>query len=46
MCFVCDTGDLFHESVPEDFIMHAITVMESRPDVTWQILTKRAERMR
>lgn len=46
MCFVCDTGDLFHESVPEDFIMHAITVMEARQDVTWQVLTKRAHRMR
>lgn len=46
MAFVCDTGDLFHESVPEDFIMHTLEVMESRPDVIWQVLTKRAARMR
>lgn len=46
MAFVCDTGDLFHESVPDDFIMHALEVLESRPDVIWQVLTKRPERMR
>lgn len=46
MAFVCDTGDLFHDSVPEDFIMHALEVMESRPDVIWQVLTKRPARMR
>lgn len=46
MAFVCDTGDLFHESVPDDFIMYALEVLESRPDVIWQVLTKRPERMR
>ena len=46
MAFVCDTGDLFHESVPDDFIMYTLEVLESRPDVTWQVLTKRPERMR
>jgi len=46
MCFVVDTGDLFHEDVPDKFIWGVLGIMEERDDVTWQILTKRAERMR
>jgi len=45
LCFVCDTGDLFHEHVPAGFITYAFEVMESRDDVVWQVLTKRAKRM-
>lgn len=45
MAFVCDTGDLFHESVPDDVIREALSVMGLRPDVVWQVLTKRARRM-
>jgi protein gp37 len=45
MAFVCDTGDLFHEEVPEEFIVEALDVMYYRRDVTWQLLTKRADRM-
>jgi len=46
MCFPVDMGDLFHEDVPDAFIMEALTVMLHRPDVIWQVLTKRPERMR
>jgi protein gp37 len=46
MVFVCDGGDLFHESVPLSFLVEAFDMMEGRPDVTWQVLTKRPERMR
>jgi protein gp37 len=45
MIFVCDLGDLFHDNVPDDFIMGAIRGMGSRTDIDFQILTKRAERM-
>lgn len=45
MCFVCDTGDLFHEAVPFGFIDAAITVMNARTHIDWLILTKRPQRM-
>ena len=45
MVFVVDMGDLFHETVPDKFIGDAIDAMIHRQDVTWQILTKRPERM-
>lgn len=46
MCFVCDTGDLFHEDVPDGFLLTAWKLMASRNDVIWQVLTKRPERAR
>ncbi len=46
MAFVCDTGDLFHERVSDDFIYRAFGIMAEQDDVTWQVLTKRAERMK
>ena len=46
MAFVCDTGDLFHEAVPEEFVARVLQTLCERDDVTWQLLTKRAERMR
>lgn len=45
MAFVVDMGDLFHERVPSDFISAAFDVFRDRPDVIWQVLTKRPERM-
>lgn len=45
MCFVVDMGDLFHEQVPEEFLIKAFGTMLHRPDVVWQVLTKRPERM-
>ena len=45
MVFVCDTGDLFHDLVPDTFIVQALDTMLARDDVDWQILTKRIGRM-
>ena len=46
MCFVCDTGDLFHDAVPDWFVLDALTVMAMRDGIVWQLLTKRPARMR
>lgn len=43
--FVCSMGDLFHESVPFDFIDKVIHVFEVCKQHTGQILTKRHERL-
>lgn len=43
--FVCSMGDLFHEDVPFSFIYSVLTVMKSTSQHTYQILTKRPERM-
>lgn len=44
--FVNSMGDLFHESVPDVWIDKVFAVMALRPQHTFQVLTKRAERMR
>ena len=44
--FVCAHGDLFHESVPDDWIDRVFAVMALAPQHQFQVLTKRAERMR
>jgi len=44
--FVCSMGDLFHEDVPFEFINKIITVIGQAGRHTFQILTKRPERMR
>ncbi|WP_321820845.1 MULTISPECIES: phage Gp37/Gp68 family protein [unclassified Burkholderia] len=44
--FVCAHGDLFHEAVPDEWIDQAFAVMALAPWHTFQVLTKRAERMR
>ncbi len=43
--FVNSLSDLFHEDVPLAFIRRAFAVMEATPWHTYQILTKRAERL-
>ena len=43
--FVCSMSDLFHLSNDEDDILRIYEIMASRPDVTFQVLTKRPERM-
>lgn len=43
--FVCSMSDLFHESVPDNFICKVMTVIEKTPLHKYQLLTKRAERM-
>lgn len=44
--FVCSMGDLFHERVPSEFIDQVFAVMAACPQHTFQVLTKRPERMR
>ena len=46
MIFVCAHGDLFHEDVPDEWIDKVFAVMALAPQHTFQVLTKRAERMR
>lgn len=57
MIFVCAHGDLFHEDVPDEWIDRVFAVMalchddsladwSERPNHIFQILTKRADRMR
>jgi protein gp37 len=43
--FVNSMSDLFHDKVPHEFILRVWHVMEDTPRHTYQILTKRPERM-
>lgn len=43
--FVNSMSDLFHEDVPNRFIDKVLEVCESTPQHTYQILTKRADRL-
>ncbi len=45
MIFVNSMSDLFHESVPIEFITRVFATMEEASHHTFQILTKRAERL-
>lgn len=45
MVFVDSMSDLFHEDVPFDFIDQVFAVMALCPQHTFQVLTKRPERM-
>lgn len=42
--FCTSMSDILHEDVPLDWIVALIGAMATRPDVIWQLLTKRAER--
>ncbi|TIV64025.1 MAG: phage Gp37/Gp68 family protein [Mesorhizobium sp.] len=44
--FVNSMGDLFHEDVPDEWIDRVFAVMALAPQHTFQVLTKRAKRMR
>src|SRR5205807_8302619 len=44
--FVNSMGDLFHEGVPVDYIRRVCEVMRIADWHTFQVLTKRSERMR
>jgi protein gp37 len=46
MYFVNSMGDLFHESIPDEWIDRVFAVMARCPQHTFQVLTKRSERMR
>ena len=43
--FVCSMSDLFHDAVPDDYIFQILKIIKLCPQHTFQILTKRAERM-
>jgi protein gp37 len=44
--FVNSMSDLFHESVPDEWVDRIFAVMALAPQHTFQVLTKRPERMR
>ncbi|MER9871923.1 phage Gp37/Gp68 family protein [Mesorhizobium sp. M0195] len=46
LIFVNSMSDLFHEKVPLEFIQSVFAVMNGTPQHTYQILTKRSERLR
>jgi protein gp37 len=46
MVFVNSMSDLFHEKVPDDYIEQVCRVMQRASWHTFQVLTKRSERMR
>ena len=46
MVFVPSMGDLFHEDVPDEFIVDVFATMYQASQHTFQLLTKRPERMR
>lgn len=43
--FVNSMSDLFHQDVPAEFIREVWSVMAATPEHTYQILTKRPDRM-
>lgn len=43
--FVNSMSDLFHEDVPDEFIIQTLEIMKRTPQHTYQLLTKRAERL-
>jgi protein gp37 len=43
--FVCSMADLFHDEVPDEYIAAVFGVMAACPQHTFQVLTKRAERL-
>ena len=43
--FVCSMSDLFHNEVSDDYIRQVFEVMESCPQHTFQVLTKRSRRL-
>ena len=45
LVFVNSMSDLFHESVPEEFILRVFRVIEACPQHTFQVLTKRSGRL-
>src|SRR5262245_29047134 len=45
LIFVNSMSDLFHEAVPLSFIKRVFSIMAATPQHTYQVLTKRAERL-
>src|SRR5262249_27264438 len=46
MIFVNSMSDLFHKDVPDDYILSVVRVMKTANWHTYQVLTKRSERLR
>jgi protein gp37 len=46
MVFVNSMSDLFHKDVPDDYVLAVVRVMQLANWHTYQVLTKRSERMR
>jgi protein gp37 len=46
LIFVNSMSDLFQDAVPDDFIRRVFSTMEDCPQHTFQILTKRSDRLR
>jgi protein gp37 len=46
LVFVNSMSDLFHDAIPFDFIERVFKVMKETPQHTYQVLTKRSERLR
>lgn len=46
MIFVNSMSDLFHEGVPDEYIVEVVRIMQQANWHTYQVLTKRSERMR
>jgi len=46
LVFVCSMGDLFHEQVPDTYILQVWNRFLGAPQHTYLVLTKRPERMR
>lgn len=46
LVFVCSMSDLFHDSVPNDYIRQVFDVMAQTPQHRFQVLTKRSVRLR
>jgi len=45
LIFVNSMSDLFHEGIPDEYIVRVLEVIRSSPQHQFQILTKRAERL-
>ncbi|HXP98016.1 MAG TPA: DUF5131 family protein [Telmatospirillum sp.] len=45
MCFVNSMSDSFHDRLPDEFIIEMFSRMAARPDVIFQVLTKRGHRL-
>ena len=46
LIFVNSMSDLFHDSIPLEYIQRVFSAMRDTPQHTYQVLTKRAERLR
>ena len=45
MIFLCSMSDFFHDDVPDDYIFQILDVIKKTQHHTFQVLTKRSERM-